>query len=53
MTASNPSFGPAPDPREAPRAFLEHLYRVGVDRALPVSTLGAHVPKPPKGGTVV
>ena len=53
MTASNPSFGPAPDPREAPRAFLEHIYRVAVDRALPLSTLGAHLPPPPKGRTLV
>ncbi len=53
MTASNPAFGPAPDPREAPRAFLEHLYRVAVDRALPLSTLGAHLPPPPKGRTLV
>ncbi|MGE8201051.1 MAG: glycerate kinase type-2 family protein, partial [Variovorax sp.] len=53
MTTSNPSFGPAPDPREAPRAFLEHIYRVAVDRALPLSTLGAHLPPPPKGRTLV
>jgi glycerate 2-kinase len=53
MTASTPTFGPAPDPREAPRAFLEHLYRVAVDRALPLSTLGAHLPPPPKGRTLV
>ena len=53
MTASISAFGPAPDPRETPRAFLEHLYRVAVDRALPLSTLGAHLPKPPKGRTVV
>jgi len=55
MTAStSPSPTAAtPDPREAPRAFLEHLYRVAVDRALPLSTLGAHLPQPPKGRTVV
>lgn len=55
-TASTPAFGPAPDPREAPRAFLEHLYRVAVDRALPLSTLGAYLPPPPdpkKGRTLV
>ena len=33
MTASNPSFGPAPDPREAPRAFLEHLHQLGYEAA--------------------
>ena len=53
MTASTSPSATAPDPREAPRAFLEHLYRVAVDRALPLSTLGAHLPKPPKGRTVV
>jgi glycerate 2-kinase len=60
MTAPTTGFGPAPDqgenPRENPRAFLEHLYRVAVDRALPLSTLGAHLPQPPdpkKGRTLV
>ncbi|WP_198086987.1 glycerate kinase [Variovorax sp. E3] len=53
MTASNPSLAPAPDPRQDPRAFLEHLYRVAVDRALPLSTLGPHLPPPPKGRTLV
>ena len=53
MTASTLPSATAPDPREAPRAFLEHLYRVAVDRALPLSTLGAHLPQPPKGRTVV
>ena len=57
MTAKTPppslQDATAPDPRQAPRAFLEHLYRVAVDRALPLSTLGAHLPKPPKGRTLV
>ncbi|WP_422096156.1 glycerate kinase type-2 family protein [Variovorax sp.] len=57
MTAKTPTpslqDATAPDPRQAPRAFLEHLYRVAVDRALPLSTLGAHLPKPPKGRTLV
>lgn len=52
MIASN-SGAAAPDPVGAPRAFLEYLYRVAVDRALPLSTLGAHLPKPPKGRTLV
>ncbi|WP_208512673.1 glycerate kinase [Variovorax paradoxus] len=54
-TSTPPSLqdATAPDPRQAPRAFLEHLYRVAVDRALPLSTLGAHLPKPPKGRTLV
>ena len=52
MIASNEA-GTPPDPARAPRAFLEYLYRVAVDRALPLSTLGAHLPKPPKGRTLV
>ena len=52
MMASKEAGGP-PDPAMAPRAFLEYLYRVAVDRALPLSTLGAHLPKPPKGRTLV
>jgi glycerate 2-kinase len=47
MTASTP------DPRTAPRDFLEHLYRVAVERALPLASMGAHLPKPPKGRTIV
>ncbi len=43
----------APDPRSAPREFLEHLYQAAVRRALPLHTLGAHLPKPPKGRTIV
>ncbi|UKI12024.1 hypothetical protein [Variovorax paradoxus] len=54
MTASNPSLAPAPDPREDPRAFLEHLYRVAVDRALPLGVgawipLGPGLPQPRRG----
>ena len=43
----------APDPRTAPRAFLEHLYRAAVQRALPLHTTAAHLPPPPRGRTVV
>ena len=43
----------APDPRHAPREFLEHLYQAAVRRALPLHTLGAHLPPPPQGRTVV
>ncbi len=42
-----------PDASSAPRAFLEHLYRVAVERALPLSSMGAHLPPPPKGRTLV
>lgn len=53
MIAPNPAPPALPDPHRAPRAFLEQLYRVAVDRALPLSTLGAHLPTPPKGRTLV
>ena len=43
----------APDPTRAPREFLEHLYQAAVRRALPLHTLGAHLPPPPQGRTVV
>ena len=44
---------PAPDARSAPREFLEHLYRVAVERALPLASMGAYLPAPPKGRTLV
>lgn len=42
-----------PAPFQAPRAFLEFLLRTAVDRALPLRTVGAHLPPPPRGRTVV
>ncbi|WP_077000491.1 glycerate kinase [Variovorax sp. KK3] len=42
-----------PDPRTAPRDFLQHLYGVAVERALPLASMGPHLPKPPKGRTLV
>jgi len=45
--------GPAPDARREPRAFLEHLYRAAVHRALPLANMGAFLPAPPKGRTLV
>ena len=45
--------GAMPDPRREPRAFLERLYAAAVQRALPLHTLGAFLPPPPKGRTVV
>ncbi|MGJ7580816.1 glycerate kinase type-2 family protein [Variovorax sp. RHLX14] len=42
-----------PDPRTAPREFLEHIYRVAVERALPLASMGACLPPPPKGRTLV
>jgi glycerate 2-kinase len=43
----------APDPRSQPRAFLEHLYRAAVQRALPLHNTAAFLPPPPKGRTIV
>ena len=39
----------APDPRNEPRAFLEHLYRAAVRRALPLHNTAPFLPRPPKG----
>ena len=50
MTASNPASRALPEPTKAPREFLEQLYRIAVDRALPLSSMGAHLPPPPKKG---
>lgn len=41
------------DPRRDPRAFLRQLFEVAVQRAQPLHTLGAHLPKPPRGRTLV
>lgn len=43
----------APHPAAEPRAFLEHLYQVAVQRALPLHSTAAHLPPPPKGRTIV
>ena len=51
MIASTESArGAVPDARRAPREFLEHLYRVAVERALPLASMGAHLPAPPAEG---
>jgi hydroxypyruvate reductase len=42
-----------PNPATAPLAFLQHLYAAAVRRAMPLHTLGAFLPPPPKGRTVV
>jgi glycerate 2-kinase len=36
-----------------PRAFLRGLYDAAVERALPAHTLGAFLPRPPRGRTLV
>ena len=38
---------------ESPLLFLRNLYDVAVQRALPLHNTAAHLPKPPKGRTVV
>ncbi|MEJ5990627.1 glycerate kinase [Ramlibacter sp. PS3R-8] len=43
----------APDPRTQPRAFLEHLYRAAVHRALPLHNTQQFLPPPPRGRTLV
>ena len=42
-----------PDPVTQPRAFLEHLFGVAVQRALPLRNMAAFLPKPPRGRTLV
>jgi len=42
-----------PDPHAAPRDFLEQIYRIAVRRALPLDSMGAFLPQPPKGRTLV
>lgn len=52
-TPSLPSTDSVPSPTEQPLAFLEHLYAVAVQRALPLQGLARHLPAPPKGRTLV
>ena len=52
MIAPNLSSG-VPDARTSPREFLAHLYGVAVERALPLASMAPHLPKPPKGRTLV
>jgi glycerate 2-kinase len=42
-----------PSPQADPRGFLRALYDTSVARALPAQTLGAFLPPPPKGRTLV
>lgn len=48
MTSSTPRFRDIP-----PGDLLRRLYDAAVQRALPLHTLGAHLPPPPRGRTVV
>ena len=54
MIAPNSPLGAVPDARNAPRQFLEYLYRVAVERALPLASMGPYLPAPPaRGRTLV
>ena len=53
MTSPSHLYSSTPDPRTAPREFLEYLYRIAVHRALPLASMGACLPPPPKGRTLV
>lgn len=44
---------PPPSPHDDPKGFLGALFRAAVHRALPENVLGAHLPRPPKGRTLV
>ncbi len=46
-------FITAPGSAEQARAFLDHLFKVAVMRALPLHNTAAVLPKPPKGRTIV
>jgi glycerate 2-kinase len=50
MTPAHPS---AILPGDSPRAFLEHLYRVAVERAQPIRGMARYLPPPPRGRTLV
>ena len=52
MIASKSATG-VPDARQSPQEFLAHLYRAAVERALPLASMGAHLPPPPAGRTLV
>lgn len=52
MTTTSSSYT-GPLPAQAPAEFLRHLLQVAVQRALPGHTLGAYLPSPPKGRTLV
>ncbi|MDB5846830.1 MAG: glycerate kinase [Rhodoferax sp.] len=50
---TGPATVACPDPAQAPRAFLTHLFGVAVARALPLQSMAAFLPPPPKGRTIV
>jgi len=42
-----------PIPTQQPREFLEHLFQAAVARALPLQSMAAFLPEPPRGRTIV
>ena len=42
-----------PIPAQQPREFLEHLFQAAVARALPLQSMAAFLPEPPRGRTIV
>lgn len=49
-TATHPALA---QPQHDPQQFLLDLYRIAVQRAQPLHSMAQHLPKPPKGRTVV
>jgi len=49
-TATHPALA---NPQHDPQQFLLDLYRIAVQRAQPLHSMAQHLPKPPKGRTVV
>lgn len=49
-TATHPALA---HPQHDPQQFLLDLYRIAVQRAQPLHSMAQHLPKPPKGRTVV
>lgn len=52
-TSSRAQAAATPVPQQDPAGFLRHLYDVAVRNALPIEGLARHLPKPPKGRTLV
>lgn len=53
LLCDDPRMSTAPSPHNAPREFLRALYDAAVQRALPAHGIGPHLPKPPRGRTLV
>jgi glycerate 2-kinase len=52
-TALDTPSSTAPAPTSSPLEFLQYLYAAAVRRAMPLHTIGAFLPVPPQGRTVV